>query len=91
VNYIANELEKVYPSDKILHQQNSKKLINKLRVLNAELTKTLNPLKNKRFLVLHDSYQYFEDEFGLKSTGSLKLIPNLAPSVKKYPLSKSYF
>jgi zinc transport system substrate-binding protein len=86
VTYIANELEKVYLSNKILYQQNSKKLLNKLRILNAKLTKTLNLLKNKSFLILHDSYQYFEDEFGLKSTGSLTLAPNTAPSIKKYPL-----
>ena len=83
VTYIANELEKVYPDNKILYRQNSKKLINKLNILNAELTKTLSPLTNERFIVLHDSYQYFEDEFGLTSAGSLTLTPNIAPSVKK--------
>ena len=91
VTYIANKLEKVYPNNKIIYQQNSKKLINKLRVLNAELTKTLNPLKNKSFLVLHDSYQYFEDEFGLKSNGSHSLTFNIGPVRKKISAVKKLF
>jgi zinc transport system substrate-binding protein len=41
------------------------------------------PVKDKRFIVFHDAYQYFENRFGLAAAGSITLNPEATPGAKR--------
>lgn len=56
----------------------------------AELDKTdqlivsrLEKVQTEPFLVLHDAFQYFEYQYALNGVGSIRLNPELAPSLKR--------
>jgi len=43
----------------------------------AELERLLDPVRERPFLVAHDSFQYFEQTFGLRGLGALVVTPEL--------------
>jgi zinc transport system substrate-binding protein len=51
--------------------------------LDRDLRAALAPLKGRRFLVLHDGYQYFERRYGLAAAGAIALSPELAPGARR--------
>ena len=61
------------------YQANTKKLIDDLNALDAELKETVKPVKDKPFIVFHDAYQYFEHRYGVKTAGSITVSPETLP------------
>lgn len=55
----------------------------KLIETEQQLTQQLLPVKDRPFVVLHDAYQYFEQHFQLNGVGSIRLNPEIAPSLKR--------
>ncbi|BBP46535.1 zinc ABC transporter substrate-binding protein [Thiosulfatimonas sediminis] len=43
----------------------------------------LQAVQDKAFLVLHDAFQYFEHQYGLNGVGSVRLNPDVPPSLKR--------
>ncbi len=43
------------------------------------IAKRLQPHRNRRYLTLHDSFQYFENYFGLHSAGVISVQPDIRP------------
>lgn len=62
---------------------NAEALGKRLDALDAELKTTLAPLGDKRFVVFHDAYQYFENRYGLNAAGSITVSPDRPPSAKR--------
>jgi zinc transport system substrate-binding protein len=60
----------------------------KLDVLSANITTTLASSRDKRFIVFHDAYQYFENRFELKSAGALSIHPETPPGAKQIATTK---
>lgn len=54
-----------------------------LKALDAELRRVLAPVKARRFIVSHDSLQYFERRYGLAAAGSIAISPDKPPSAKR--------
>ena len=54
-----------------------------LAQLDEDLKTKLDPVKDKPFVVLHDAYQYFETHYQLNGVGSVRLNPEIAPSLKR--------
>jgi zinc transport system substrate-binding protein len=54
-----------------------------LKALDADLKKRLAPLKGTRFIVSHDSIQYFEKRYGLAAAGSISISPDRPPSARR--------
>ena len=62
---------------------NGARVSDELRRLEQEIRTSVAPLKNVRFVVFHDSYQYFERRFGLSAVGSITLSPERKPGAKR--------
>jgi zinc transport system substrate-binding protein len=43
----------------------------------------LAPYKDRPFIVMHDAYQYFEQDFGLNAAGTIHVNPEVPPSVRR--------
>ncbi|MCZ4075980.1 zinc ABC transporter substrate-binding protein ZnuA [Agrobacterium sp. LMR679] len=65
------------------YQANTKKLIDDLDALDAELKETIRPVKDKPFIVFHDAYQYFEHRYGVKTAGSITVSPETLPGADR--------
>ena len=82
-NEIMEALKKVDPGNAKKYETNTKKIVEKLNQLVAEISAELSPAKGKGFIVFHDAYQYFEERFGLKAVGSITVSPEVVPGVKR--------
>ncbi len=82
-NEIMEALKKVDPRNAKKYETNTKKIVEKLNQLVAEISAELSPAKGKGFIVFHDAYQYFEERFGLKAVGSITVSPEVVPGVKR--------
>ncbi|WP_223568584.1 zinc ABC transporter substrate-binding protein ZnuA [Agrobacterium tumefaciens] len=67
----------------VTYQANTKKLIDDLNALDAELKETVEPVKDKPFIVFHDAYQYFEHRYGVKTAGSITVSPETLPGADR--------
>ena len=82
-NEIMEALKKVDPGNANKYETNTKKVVEKLNRLVAEVSAKLATAKGKGFVVFHDAYQYFEKRFGLKAVGSITVSPEVVPGVKR--------
>ena len=82
-NEIMEALKKVDPGNANKYETNTKKVVEKLNQLVAEVSAKLATAKGKGFVVFHDAYQYFEKRFGLKAVGSITVSPEVVPGVKR--------
>lgn len=55
----------------------------KLEQLDQSLITKLAPVKDRPYVVLHDAYQYFEQHYQLNGVGSVRLNPEISPSLKR--------
>lgn len=65
------------------YQKNAAELMKQLDTLDAELRTTLEPIKDKPFIVFHDAYQYFEHRYGVKVAGSITVSPESMPGAER--------
>jgi zinc transport system substrate-binding protein len=80
---IAQALSKADPKNAQSYQANAERVSNRLDVLNAEITELMKPVKDRRFIMFHDAYQYFENRYGLTATGSITVNPELMPGARR--------
>lgn len=83
VRYIATSLSEVDAENAAKYSANANALIKKLDGLDRELADMLSPLRDARFIVFHDSYQYFEMRYGLQASGSITVNPDIPPGAKR--------
>ena len=83
VRYIAQSLKEADAENAQKYAANAEALIAELGSLDRELTETLSPLKGARFIVFHDSTQYFEKRYGLPASGSVTVNPDIPPGAKR--------
>lgn len=69
--YVANQLSKTDPENKLFYETNAKNYIEKLEVLKKEITATIQTLpKEKRILVTaHDAFSYFGKAYNFEVVG----------------------
>lgn len=80
---IATQLSKLDPENAGSYEKNLAAFTVELGQLDSELKADLSPLKDKSFLVYHNAYQYFENDFGLTASGVFSLNPEIKPGAKK--------
>jgi zinc transport system substrate-binding protein len=83
VTHIAVTLSAADPENAAAYAANAQTRITALDQLEAELTATLAPVKDKPFVVFHDAYQYFENRFGLTLAGSITVSPETSPGAAR--------
>lgn len=83
VSGISKTLSKADPKNAAIYSQNAQKTISELDALINEVTTLTSPVKDKRFIVFHDAYKPFEQEFGLRSAGVISINPEAPASVAR--------
>jgi zinc transport system substrate-binding protein len=77
-SFIANTLSKYDPKNTIRYQQNAKKFIKKISLLQQN---KIVKKQNSSFLSMHDAYQYFEKSHNIKMSGFLYINPKSQPTI----------
>ena len=73
---VAEKLSVLDPENATLYQKNAARVRDRLRALEQEGKKLLEPYKRKPYVVFHDAFQYFEKKFALFSLGALSVDPH---------------
>ena len=71
------------PANIAVYNKNTLALMKKLDALDAELKATVEPVKNKPFVVFHDAYQYFEHRYDIRVAGSITVSPETTPGAER--------
>lgn len=74
-DHLASVFAELRPDEAERFKANAESFKGRLQKLEADLKETLAPVKDKPFIVFHDAYQYFEDQYGLQAAGSITLSP----------------
>lgn len=80
---VLRELSAIDTGNAAKYAANGEALFAALKRLDGELKQQLAPLKGKRFVVSHDSIQYFEKRYGLAAAGSIAISPDRPPSARR--------
>lgn len=66
VRNIAAALSVIDPSHAAEYEANAQRFLADIAALDAEITATLKPLRQRRFMVYHPVWGYFADQYGLE-------------------------
>ena len=83
VHAIAAELARSDPGKADQFFQNARALDARIAAQESELRTRLAPVREARFVMFHDAFQYFEHAFDLESVGALQLEPARAPGAAR--------
>ncbi len=83
VDAIAQALSAADPANAAAYAGNADKVRADLDRLDAELAETLEPVRDRPFVVFHDAYQYFEDRYGLAAVGAIAVDPQRSPGAAR--------
>ncbi len=73
LNVIAAKMSEADPQNAEIYFSNAKTAIEKMDNLIVEVKTILDPIKDKKFVVFHDAYQYFENDFDISASGAISL------------------
>lgn len=80
---VSEQLQARLPEQKKVIQQRAEDWLAKLDKTDQLIVTRLAKVQTEPFLVLHDAFQYFEHQYGLNGVGSIRLNPELPPSLKR--------
>lgn len=83
VDPIETALAEADPANAAAYRKNAEALKARLKVLETETRRRLEPVKDRLFVVFHDAYHYFEKRFGLAAAGSITVDPQTAPGARR--------
>ncbi|MDE0780231.1 MAG: zinc ABC transporter substrate-binding protein [Alphaproteobacteria bacterium] len=79
----AAALMRIDPANAEIYRSNAAVMISRLERLSINVSAKLKSIAGRNFVVFHDSYQYFEDRFGLKAVGSITVNPAVVPGAER--------
>ena len=77
---IAAGLSQADPDNAVAYYANATEARAELETLSDEIDARLDPVRDGRFIVFHDAYQYFEDAFDLPAAGAISISDATDPS-----------
>jgi zinc transport system substrate-binding protein len=80
---ITTALVAADPANALTYQANQQALDARLDALDKEIAGTVEPVKDKPFIVFHDAYQYFEHRYAVKVAGSITVSPETMPGAER--------
>lgn len=89
VDEIESTLSDADPANAKTYKANAETMKRKLNMLDKDIAATLAPVKDRKFVVFHDAYQYFEERYGLKAAGSVTISPDRLPGARRITEIKS--
>ncbi|WP_319379867.1 metal ABC transporter solute-binding protein, Zn/Mn family [Thiomicrorhabdus sp.] len=79
----ARKLQRLKPGSADDIQRRADEWLAKIALRDEQIKQSLQPYREVPFLVLHDAFHYFEHRYGLNGVGSIRLNPEIAPSLKR--------
>lgn len=79
LGHIADTLAAADPPNAALYHANASAGQAEIDAAVSRITARLAPLRDRRFIVFHDAYQYFENRFGLSATAAMSLADAAGP------------
>ncbi len=73
LNVIAAQLSAADPENAGKYFENAAAARAEMEALSAEIAETLAPVKGGSFIVFHDAYQYFENDFDIPASGAISI------------------
>lgn len=70
------------PARKTIYEANRDAALARLAALAERLASRLVPVAKQPFIVMHDSYQYFERQFGLDAADAIAISPEVRPGAR---------
>ncbi|NYZ13012.1 zinc ABC transporter substrate-binding protein ZnuA [Azospirillum sp. RWY-5-1] len=83
VGAVAETLAKADPANAAAYSANATAYAARIDALDAELERTLAPLRDRPFVVFHDAYPYLENRYDLNAVGAITVNPERRPSAKR--------
>lgn len=80
LNLIAAQLSAADPDNAGTYFANAAAAREEMAALSAEVAQTLEPVRGGSFIVFHDAYQYFENDFDFPAAGAISLGDAADPS-----------
>ena len=80
LNVIAAKLSEADPKNAGTYFTNANSSREELDALSEEVSKILDPVREEKFVVFHDAYQYFEKHFNISASGAISLSDASDPS-----------
>ena len=80
LNVIASKLSAADPKNAGIYFSNAAAGQTEIDALIAEVNVTLKPVRGMNFIVFHDAYQYFENDFDFPASGAISIADASDPS-----------
>jgi zinc transport system substrate-binding protein len=80
LNVIASKLSAADPKNAGIYFSNAATARTEIDALIAEVNVTLEPVRGMNFIVFHDAYQYFENDFDFPASGAISIADASDPS-----------
>lgn len=82
VTNIVLALQTADPANAAGYARQAARYVERLELLDAELCRTLAPLKHRSFVTLHNAFPYFVRRYDLALVGIIEQVPEVQPSAK---------
>ncbi|VAW49888.1 Zinc ABC transporter, periplasmic-binding protein ZnuA [hydrothermal vent metagenome] len=83
VKAVSQQLQRVNPKQAMDIKQREQQWLANIQSTDVQVKALLAPVASKPYLVLHDAFQYFEKHYHLNGVGTIRLNPELPPSLKR--------
>jgi zinc transport system substrate-binding protein len=83
ISAITNALVEADPTNRQIYQATASAANEEISRLIGDVTSTLADIKERRFVVFHDAYHYFEWRFGMAAIGSITVSPEVMPGAAR--------
>jgi zinc transport system substrate-binding protein len=80
VPVLAEKMAEIDPSGKDIYMENSSRFCGELDNLNTEVAGMLAPYRGEAVILMHPSFGYFLNRYGLALAGAIELVPGSEPS-----------
>jgi zinc transport system substrate-binding protein len=80
---IVSALDNADPDHSVQYRENGQLLMEQLDALSIELSELVHPVAHLGFIVFHDAFQYFEQEFELIPVGTISISPDRLPGARR--------
>ncbi len=83
IKAVSQQLQQLAPNQSQAIAQRTQQWLAQIKQTNAQVNALLAPVASVPYLVLHDAFQYFEKQYHLNGVGTIRLNPELPPSLKR--------
>lgn len=80
---VAEALGQIGPDHAAQYQANAASMNRRIVALEESLALRLAPVRERRYIVFHDAYHYFEETFGLQPAGAIAISPDRRPGARR--------